>query len=308
MSKPFSAAEILRSRLREFDEVESSIRACPSVASLRKINEALLQLTASAEAPVHEIAELIGRDQALTSRLLRLVNSVFGGLATKTNNLDEAIFFLGMRQVRQLAVTAPVIEEMKALARGWQRIHWESIWRHSIATAIYTREILSMSKGVREDDTYYIFGLLHDVGKLVMLYAYPDAFTTSLKFEDRDPQSFAAHEKEMFGWTHAELGALYLERNGLASEIVEAVLFHTDPENAPLHPVNAAAVQLADCLCRGSGIPSDFEPQTGIDEIDWEELPGWEILFRGSMCAEQIARVSLMNSMERLPAIVNGLL
>ncbi|MEX0322889.1 MAG: HDOD domain-containing protein [Puniceicoccaceae bacterium] len=304
----FSAVKHCRESILDYDRVIVQVRKCPNIASLRSINDALTKLTARSQSPVYEIADIVRRDLSLTARLLRLVNSVFGGLSVKISSIEEAIFFLGMRQIRQLAMTTRVIDEVEETLQCGEGLKWEQIWRQSIGTGILTREILSMTCGGSEDDTYYVCGLLHDIGKLVMLNVFPEEFAESRSFKEKSSGILARKEKAEFGWNHAEIGALYLEVNGLPREIVEAVLFHHEPSNAYRCRAYAAGIQVADYISRFGGCESGFENVTRIAFGDWEHLEGWGILFTGDRAETQFARASVLNSIERLPSILQGLI
>lgn len=304
----FSAINYCRDTLENCEGVVHQVRRCPTIASLRVINEALNKLTAKSQSPVNEIADVIRRDLSLTARLLRLVNSVFGGLSVQINSIEEAIFFLGLRQIRQLAMTTRVIDEMEGVVGDGVQIDWKKIWRHSIGSGILTREILSMTSGIIEDDTYYICGLLHDIGKLVMLNVFPEQLERSRSFVETDAVAFAEREKAEFGWSHAEVGAMYLEVNGLPREIVEAVLFHHHPNGSFHQKAYAAGIQVADTIARYGGCEAGFEPVGTIEYGDWEKLDGWRILFGSEQIESQFARASVLNSIERLPSILQGLL
>jgi len=304
----FSAIQHCRSTIESFDKVLVKVRRCPTIGSLRSVNEALGKLTAKTQTPVNEIANVISRDLSLTARLLRLVNSVFGGLTVEITSIEEAIFFLGLRQIRQMAMTTRIIQEMESFSNDETEVDWKALWRHSIATAILTREVLSMTCGILEDDTYYICGLLHDIGKLVMLHVYPEELMASMSFEASSPDELAQMEKAAFGWNHAEIGAMYLEENGLSREIVEAVLFHHTPAKAEAHSEYAAGIQLGDFLARFGGCPQNFEKVISADYGDWESISGWKILFSPEKVESQYARASVMNSIQRLPSLLHGLL
>lgn len=308
MDKTFSAITYCERHIPDFHRVEANVSRCPTVGSLKSVNDALTKLTFQSTSTVSEIAEVIGRDISLTARLLRLVNSVFGGLSITITSIEEAIFFLGLRQIRQLAMTTKVIEKMDSFVDKSIDVSSLTIWRHSIATAILTREILTMTHGVKEDDTYYIAGLLHDIGKLVMVNIYPENLKQSLEFEETNPRAFLERERETFGFTHADLGAIYLERNGLSAEIVQAVLFHHEPEKT-FHTANyAAGVEVADLLARFAGCDAGFEPSAERSYGEWEELEGWKILFTGERSENNYARASVHRSIEHLPSILKGLL
>src|SRR5690606_24867562 len=101
---------------------------------LRSVNEALAELTRVTHSPVAQIAEVIRQDPSLTTRLLRLVNSVYSGLTVNINNVEEAIFFLGLRQIRNLSIATRVIEEVEELQDAFPGVDWTKLWRHSIGT------------------------------------------------------------------------------------------------------------------------------------------------------------------------------
>ncbi len=308
MSKSFSAIGYCEHHIPHFHRVQAKVRGCPTVGSLKSVNDALTKLTFQTNTSVAEIAEVIGKDISLTARLLRLVNSVFSGLSVTITSIEEAIFFLGLRQIRQLAMTTKVIDEMDSFVREDLDVNSLTIWRHSIATAILTREILTVTHGVKEDDTYYIAGLLHDIGKLVMMHAYPEFLRQSLEFEETDPVAFLERERSSFSFTHADLGAVYLEQNGLSPDIVQAVLFHHEPKRNFHEPNLAAGIEVADLLARFAGCSAGFEPAKERDFGDWESLEGWKILFAGDRSENQYARASIHRSIEHLPSILKGLL
>src|SRR3954470_13950213 len=124
-------------------EIKRRIEACPKLASLQSINRALSALVRSEQSLNSQIAEVIRRDPSLSARLLRMVNSVYFGLSARVNNIEEAVFFLGLRQIRELSMATPVIEELEQLQQNTSALPWKELWAHSISTAILTREILA---------------------------------------------------------------------------------------------------------------------------------------------------------------------
>ncbi|HEX2101779.1 MAG TPA: HDOD domain-containing protein [Candidatus Synoicihabitans sp.] len=288
-------------------EIRRRIDACPKLASLQSINRALAGLVNSEQSYNSQIAEIIRRDPSLTARLLRMVNSVYFGLSAKVNNIEEAVLYLGLRQIRELSMATPVIEELERIGTSTIKFPWRDLWKHSIGTAIMTREILATTTLLIDDDTDYIVGLLHNVGKVIMATQFPEEFSRIVAGRYTSAAEVCIAERTLIGWDHAQIGSHYLERHQLAEEIVDAVRYHVQPDHADRHPFYAAAVQVADMLVRHCGVPGGFEdvPPTSIDH--WHDTAGWKILFGEGDRETRLAHASLANSLGRLPDLLSGM-
>jgi HD-like signal output (HDOD) protein len=292
-ASPFSSSEIRR-----------RIDACPKLASLQSINRQLAGLVNSESSYNSQIAEIIRRDPSLTARLLRMVNSVYFGLSAKVNNIEEAVLYLGLRQIREFSMATPVIEELERIGHGTLKLPWRELWRHSIGTAMMTREILASTTLLIDDDTDYIVGLLHNVGKVIMATQFPNEFARIVGAKFQTPEEVCAAERALIGWDHAQIGSHYLERHHLSEEIVEAVRYHVCPEHAERHPLYAAAVQVADMVVRHVGIAGGFEEIPPVDPANWHLAPGWKILFGEGERETRLAHANLGNSLRRLPELL----
>ena len=285
-------------------QIECRLGTCPRLPSLGSINGVLRELLDAEQCYTSQIADVIRRDPSMTTRLLRLVNSVYYGLSTPVSSIEETVFYLGVRQIRQLAVVTPIIEDLQKLA-GHSQFPWREFWRHCIATAIITREILGDVQPA-SDEADYVAGLLHDVGKIVMAAAFPDHFNqvqARLREEDADLLQI---ETETFWMDHCELGALYLGTHKLPEVTMKAVRYHLDPKRAGRDNRITAAVQVADLFVRHAGIGDSGNPTTVTAEA-WTSAEGWDILFSASMAERAIARANMERSLERLSTILEGL-
>jgi HD-like signal output (HDOD) protein len=292
------------------EEIKRRIDACPKLASLQSINRALSEVVRSETSLNSRIAEIIRCDPSLSARLLRMVNSIYFGLSTRINNIEEAVFLLGLRQIRELSMATPVLEEIEQLQHSTSAtLPWRELWSHSLGTAILTREILASTSLSVDDDTDYLIGLLHNVGKVVMAYMFPDELRTLMTMPAANsPAEVCAFEREIIGWDHGQIGAYFLSRHQLAEEITFAVRYHNEPDRAPRHRLFAAAVQVADYLVRHSGISGAFEQVTPIEKDAWLKLDGWKILYGADGPESVLARASLANSIQRLPSVMQGLI
>ncbi len=286
-------------------EIDARLKQCPPLPSLSSINQALQDLVLAEQRFSAQIAEIISRDPSLTARLLRLVNSVYYGLSAPVNSIEEAVFYLGIRQIRQLTMVTPVIEDFQRLT-GWCRFPWREFWQHCIGTAILTREVISAME-VPADDSAYLAGLVHDVGKIVIAWAFPKHFSVIHHEAVNATENLRAIEERVLGLNHADLGAAYLRHQRLPASLIAVAQFHHHPQDAGPHQVIAAATQIADLLLRHAriGQSGDF---TEITREDCQTASGWDILFANHSEDEHaIARASLNRTLERLPGILEGL-
>ena len=156
------------------DLIEARVAQCRSLPSLTRNAQDIIRLLNAGQTYTHQICDIVQRDPSLTARVLRMVNSVYFGLAEPVTSIEQAVFFVGTEQIRHLAMATPVIEDFQKLA-GNTPFPWRPFWQHCIAVALMTREILTSLVGPN-DQSDYVAGLVHDVGKIVMAAAFPKHF------------------------------------------------------------------------------------------------------------------------------------
>lgn len=287
------------------EKIEAQLALCPSLPSLNSINKALQELLAVEHRYSAQISEIIRRDPSLTARLLRLVNSVYYGLSNPVNSVEEAVFYLGMRQIRQLTMVTPIIEDFQKLTRQCV-FPWREFWQHSIGCAILTREVVT-AVATPTDESDYVAGLVHDVGKIAMAWSFPNHFAEIHRQAGEARRDLRDIENEVLGMDHAELGALYLERHRLPELMIQSARFHHQPEKAGQFGPVVASVQIADLLLRRDniGCSGNFLP---VSHSQCLAASGWTVLLPDVHDAEQaITKASLHHSLERLPHVLEGL-
>lgn len=237
----------------------------------------------------------------------------FSAVETCINSLEKDVELgeerLGLDVITRFKRLLPI--EIKLLATtgfmgevelGKKNTHfsWESFWRHSIGTAILTREILSISENKVEQEADYVSGLLHNLGILILAITFPENFHQVYGSSHHSLQELTSKEKNLVGWDHAKIGAYYLWNHHISEEIVEAVHCHHHPEKASHNPALSASVQVAEFLVRTLNIKG-IEKLPHIHEEDLKSIEGWKILF-GDIDQENIEEINnrIISSVERL--------
>jgi HD-like signal output (HDOD) protein len=211
-----------------------------------------------------DVAHEAGRDESFAALLLRLANSADSASVRRIADLPTAINRLGFRRVKALAIAAPGLRLLQGPPDGLEGARHE-LHRHAIRVGLGARLLAPL--GV-DRDRALIAGILHNLGlNLIALFA-PEQFRHLLAATSRGEQFWQA-EDSIFGFSHAELGAMLAERWSYPAELVIAIRDHDSPD--PQTPL-AQAVQLADLLVRAHGVgvepPRDLQDVFVPDGID----------------------------------------
>lgn len=227
----------------------------------------LTQLMEAKHTSIDNVAALIGRDPGIATKVLQLVNSAYFGAGGKTNSIRQAIALLGMEGLRYLAmaahVFAPIEDPLKELTVG--ELQAEGFVTASLAAQF----------APETPDSAFAAGLLHDVGRLVLLLGMTDEYRTVLRRRAVTKEPAIAVENEMLGFDHAEVGAVLLSLWGLPTDLVNVVRAHHAPDTAPAHlRALASAVHVADAYAVGCAVDEEALERAG----QRHKLAGWRKL------------------------------
>lgn len=311
-------------------EIRKSIESCPRLGSLRRINSTFQDLATADQDYTGQIAEIIRRDPSLTARLLQMVNSVFFGFTEKVNSVQDAVFYLGTKQIRQMALATPVLEDLQRFTDKAPDVDWNSFWRQSIGCAIMTRELLSYSEHSAQGDSDYVSGLIHGVGHLVALYAFTPEMHRIIRMAPSTEQEMLTLQQQIIGWDHTMIAAHYLMSHNIPAEVTHPVRHQNEPMLASEFRAEAAAVYVAKRMI-GSLEPkkeenSDEETTATSDTEEasdvhsgpfkipmpnmpyWEECPELHFILKADTDANAFTLTSLRYSLNQLPDMLRGYL
>lgn len=189
----------------------------------RPISPAVLKLGrgVASDEVLNRLEASINADPEFTLRVLALANSAFYSQRNKVDTVERAIVVLGARTICRLASSILAA----SLADGLDGHTARDIWRHCLATGIAAR-LLAQHRSVVPPELAYIAGLVHDVGKLVLLRCEPERYNEYLETAQGRGISSRALEREIFGTTHTDLGTHLARQIGLPRDIVTAIAAH----------------------------------------------------------------------------------
>lgn len=225
-------------------EIERSVRSLPN---LPQVVMELVRSLCNDESDLGQIIDLVSRDPVIAAKTLRMANSSFYGMPRAVNSIDQAVTVLGFHTVRNIATTVGFIRGVGAVSDG--AVDLIPFWRHSLLTALVARELASIANV--SPGLAYTCGLLHDVGKLVLMAQFP--------LHGPSPITRAAYlvagfelsaERAMIGVDHASVGGRIAHHWQFPQEIQDAVACHHSGvgDRAVLPLVVAAANAVAHAM------------------------------------------------------------
>jgi len=229
------------------ESLKTMISRLRSIPSLPTLYDEITALLASESPSLDEIARIISRDVGMAANILQLANSAFVGSSGRVSSLLQALSLIGTETVRTLVLSVHVFSQFDAKTQVSSSL--PALWEHSVAVSSLAQHIATY-EGCRKTSAEQSFtaGLLHDIGKVVLLAEMPDEYR---EIFESGPSGHNHRERERFGCTHAEVGAYLMSIGGLPLPLVHTVAFHHHPSDAaesqfsPLTAVHAADAILA---------------------------------------------------------------
>ncbi|MGD2092843.1 MAG: HDOD domain-containing protein [Candidatus Aminicenantes bacterium] len=218
-----------------------------------------------------KIADLIMKDQAMAAKILKLSNSAIYGKRQEITNLSYAITFLGATTIRNLILQISLVRLFKLADDEIPDFSIKTFWEHSLGTAYFTAAIVKKLKLPPHDD-YYITGLLHDIGKLVIYQFYPQQFGEIVKKQLHDRSAADEAEEEILGVTHQDVGTFLAEKWEFKTDIIAAIRDHH--KCLPSLSLHAAVVRISDLFTKAAGLCFPWDKKV----FDIPGDPAWKIL------------------------------
>jgi putative nucleotidyltransferase with HDIG domain len=215
--------------------------------ALPEVVQRIQALADDPQVPLREVGAVVAEDVGLTAKVLRIANSAYYGLQEPVISTEQAAAVIGMRSLKNIALQTSVVQQFQHLASRWGS-DWEEFWAHSIFTARLCL-LLSRKLGVALEITpeeSYTCGLLHDLGKVVLLDGLGEEFLSVLARAGESGSALHQVEEEVLGFTHIDVGSLVAARWKLPEPVRHAIEFHHGPKSEILGDPATAIVALCD--------------------------------------------------------------
>lgn len=255
------------------DWLDNLVSQVGDFKSVAPVVARVLQVVSNPKSNAQDLAEVISQDQALTARVLRVVNSAFFGLPEPVPTVQRAIVLLGFNNVKSLAVGMALASQTDAQPSGGI-LNPIAFWQHAVACAAAAQLLADRVGGISSEEAFTA-GLLHDIGKLVFDLHFALRFRKCANWAAQQRVPLHVAEGHEFGVNHAEVGRRLGRRWNFPVQLSEAIGGHHAPLalSQPNRVRLAGVVALADLLCRVLNIPStDWDRTLFTDKSIWDRL------------------------------------
>lgn len=235
------------------------------------------KLATDPNAEARDFIEVIGSDESLSARVVKIANSVYFDRGKPSRTIEESVNVIGINELRCLlnATTLSEIFPSRHAART-------QLWANDIATAILSRCIAQKLAPARSE-VAFLGGLMHDIGKLLLLQRAGDDYQKALRLVEQRGCDFTLAEQEIFSFDHTEVGQMIGESWRFTDELIHIIRDHHQawPAREKLREREgdlALIVKAADTIAHALalGHPSSFTRVRNANEAQLDDV--WELL------------------------------
>lgn len=225
-----------------------------SFPSLPKTGVKILELLGESKSSITEIEKVFSYDPGLTANFLKLANSAYFGIPSKISSVKQAIVLLGTNRLKEIILATSASKLLGEKLPGYD-LKAGDLWRHSIAVS-NAAVALAKFKKLSEPNNIFTYGLLHDIGKLVLGEFVKNQFKCINQLISNGVSLIVA-ENMVLGTDHAEIGAQILSQWRFPHDVVNAIRFHHNPDMLHIKDVHIDLLYLSNLICKINGAKYD---------------------------------------------------
>ena len=226
-------------------DLQKTIENISSISTLPTVIERITRLLQNPKTSAEEIGRAITTDQALASKVLKLVNSAFYGFPGRISTITHAIVILGFSTVKNIVLTASILDVFRRKGTSdLADFDFEQFWMHSIACGAASQSIAKFL-GNKDKEECFIGGLIHDIGKVILCQFLPADFIEAYSMSKKRAFCFMRVKKALQYYSRGDWSML-AERWNLPKSLQNAIKYHHCPLPSRDYYMNTAVVHCAD--------------------------------------------------------------
>ena len=252
----------------KYVQLDDVIREIKDLPTLPTVAQEMLSNLDDDNTNLDVVCEKVALDQSLTAKMLRLANSSYYGANSKVVTLQQAVGLLGLKNVKELILMASI--ESSFPTSNCLNFDAKAFWRHSVATAI-SAELISRTLKMKHDFAFTA-GLLHDIGRLVLVTRFPNDYQQVLAYREQEDCSLLDAERAVMGIDHVVVGWLLAKEWEFSDAIQDAIRGHHQPDDKNLNSI-ASVIHVANSIVHALDLSkTEYDLVPPISQHAWDTL------------------------------------
>lgn len=257
-------------------DINSLLYKVKQFPTLPTIYTTLLDVMSDSKSTAGDLAKVISKDQASATKILQVANSSIFGLQNRVNTIKQAIVYIGFNEVKNIVIALTIID-MFSFSENTDEYSIDPInlWKHSLAVGILARQI-GKTIGVQKFENYFLAGILHDLGKLLLLRLIPEEYISVYKYSIDNKIPLREVEKDRLGITSSVAGDILAEKWKLPLYVINSIKYHNSGiVNGKLDTL-ISCIHIANITASSYGLavdPSEMIPKPNSQIWNYINLP-----------------------------------
>ncbi|HPP86747.1 MAG TPA: HDOD domain-containing protein [bacterium] len=224
-----------------------------------------------------ELVTVIKMDPVLTGKVIKLINSSYFALSQEVTSLERAVIMLGLNTIKNLALSTAVIDQFNSKDFKLSNFNIDEFWKHSLAVAVGSK-ILSIAFNVEKKyrEEFFIAGLLHDIGKLIIARYFPNEMNAILRRKQEENISILTIENQELQFSHPEIGEKIADKWKLSSGLKHSISSHhgidfSEYKNPDFKLLLSVYISNYYCVVNNIGFAGDQNPPE-LNPLTWKAI------------------------------------
>lgn len=245
--------------------VADVIEQLSSLPPFPRVTTKLLRLLDDGSVSLDDLASVISSDPSLVMKVIHIANSPFYMCSRPVESVKDAVLILGINAIKSITTAVSVQKGLRAFTPRTDVFDQTQFWKHSYATAIMARKLMHRIDK-RQSDKFYLVGLIHDVGKLIQAFYWPDTWQAAVNLLRQEATNYETVETRVFSCSHSEITAQLCTNWQFPEEIVELMTEQTRAAKGEVPLAEMSVLSKANLLANYAEFVFPVEQSYQFDE------------------------------------------
>ncbi len=273
---------------------KNQLEQITELISLPEIYLKIHALMDDSKSDIDDFARVVRLDPNLTAKLLKAVNGAYFGFAGEVNSISRAVYMMGIQQLHIMVLSISAVTAVSSLDFPKDIVDLKSFWRSSLLSGTLS-QLLAQQLKLRPFDRFFILGLLHEIGHLVLYAKFPQLARQTCQLAEENDISIDQAEEQVLGCHYGNIGAQLMEHWKLPVSFQNLTNYQPTPEQAPEDRVETSVLHIAHAFAHKQYIDQAKDLEFSITPFAWETT---------QLTEEQVTQtmetaIEMSNDMER---------